>query len=727
MTECDSLMNKLSAIEAKLNRLQKCCSDKPTEDELMGKLVPAITAAMAGTYVTNSALKSSVATAMSGANALSEQKMNQLADEILSEAKKIYEQNKAQTDRYIQQQGAKIAAAEAEAKAAKNSVQEFNQKHADDLKRAAGQADEAADRALAAAKQAQKTANAAASKAANAEGIARKASSAAKAAQDMAKQAISMVSKLADDVARALSKALEALGISKAAQKLAMKALSQIAKVLAKVFFVIDMVTSILSILNAIDMRGRMKQLEIRMAGYERDLDILFQAIQTVNRKAAGAAADAAKAIGIAEAAKSLAHQAQGTANAAKNIANQAKALAVANAAAIAINTAGIAANTALATAANGTANRALQQKSIPGPQGKQGPQGIQGQRGLQGQRGQTGTTGRQGARGIQGQRGQQGARGAQGPQGIQGPQGKPGQSAINTGGQMTPADRALLQRINATTTQTKVAQTGHISMTAGIQGTVNAMRTTLDTVSQFSKKTWDFLQIDRILAVMTWIGIMHNAYFLSRNIADTLFYMISQGLNLIGVESAEGGPIDIGAEINKFMNQAAAAMIGEENLEGIKAEWAQHSRTYQAAQNLMYSIRNLTDSIHMALEGVGQYIARIGNALKRSGTILENSFGYMNENVANVRTKVYGRWEKAFQTIEQTDSVVSSMAAITSDVANIADSTAQVAQARADFATAVAEETSTNTTAESEAKLNSEAPVSLETANPYTVGERTE
>ena len=210
-----------------------------------------------------------------------------------------------------------------------------------------------------------------------------------------------------------------------------------------------------------------------------------------------------------------------------------------------------------------------------------------------------------------------------------------------------------------------------------------------LGRMAGLASKTWNFLQVDRALAVFTWIGVLHNAYMLSNNLTQTLFSAISTGLDAIGIQKtdAEGNesPYDVGEIVTKYTEGFFKSVFGTSNVDGIKEQWIKYNRIYQSAMNIIYTVNSIVDSTRSIVEAVGENVSKVGNALKRSGTVMENSFGWMQEKFSALSVG-NNRWEKMFSNIERAENVTSSGAMVASDFVSIQDSLKQVKTNRAEL-----------------------------------------
>ncbi|MBE9182879.1 hypothetical protein IQ268_30550 [Oculatella sp. LEGE 06141] len=172
------------------------------------------------------------------------------------------------------------------------------------------------------------------------------------------------------------------------------------------------------------------------------------------------------------------------------------------------------------------------------------------------------------------------------------------------------------------------------------------------------AKKTWNFLQIDRVLNLLTFITVLHNAYFLSQGLAQTLFSAVSQSLSVFGVEDEDGNPLDVGQIVSKYTDGFFKQIFGVENVNGIKAEWKKYSRIYQAASNILFALQSIGYSILESLEVVGNYVAWIGNALKRFGAVGEKAYRWMNPDNNFSQNRFFNALNNIQEAVEAVDQV---------------------------------------------------------------------
>lgn len=179
------------------------------------------------------------------------------------------------------------------------------------------------------------------------------------------------------------------------------------------------------------------------------------------------------------------------------------------------------------------------------------------------------------------------------------------------------------------------------------------------------------WLHLDRALNLMTYANTLHNAYFLSSGLTQTLFSMISNVLAVVGIKDAENNPLDIGSVLGKAADAYAKTVLGVTTVDGIKAEWKKYSRIYAAAASLLWSMQSIGQSILGALEVVGSMVAKIGNALRKFGAIGEKAFGWMNDT-PNYQNRFFTALEKTEEVVSQIDQVASEALSIKDTVDQI-------------------------------------------------------
>lgn len=185
--------------------------------------------------------------------------------------------------------------------------------------------------------------------------------------------------------------------------------------------------------------------------------------------------------------------------------------------------------------------------------------------------------------------------------------------------------------------------------------------------IAKFLKSLWDSLNLQRVINLLTFITTLHNAYWLSNAISQTLFSAFDNVLQLFGfqLKNAEGEQISTGEWIGDSIEGFFNSIFGTERVDGIQATWKSFSRIYQAAANIINSLQSIAFSILESLEVVGNYVALIGNASKKFGVFAENCYKWMNPNLDFTRNRFFNALENVSEATEAIEQVTSELVSI--------------------------------------------------------------
>lgn len=218
----------------------------------------------------------------------------------------------------------------------------------------------------------------------------------------------------------------------------------------------------------------------------------------------------------------------------------------------------------------------------------------------------------------------------------------------------------------------TALMQGGDLALLTAMNGKMDAMLASIAAVQTLLVKFMKWSQLGRILEIMTFVTTLHNAYMLSNALTQTLFSMFSNVLAVIGIDDADGTPLDVGRIVGNTVESAAKKILGVEEVDGIKAGWKKYSRIYQAAANLMFSLQSIGYSILGALEVVGSWNAKIGNALQKYGVIGEKALGGWMNTTPDFQNRF-------FTAIQNTQEIAESIEQVASEVLEGRESVAQL------------------------------------------------
>ena len=189
-----------------------------------------------------------------------------------------------------------------------------------------------------------------------------------------------------------------------------------------------------------------------------------------------------------------------------------------------------------------------------------------------------------------------------------------------------------------------------------------------LQRMQAFAEKAWKATQMQKVLDVLTFIGVMHNVSMLSREVGETFFYLVSQGLDIVGIDDEEGNALDIGQIVGKSVNSYLESVFGEAFVDGAKDSYRKANRIVQSASMVIWSIRSIQDSSLDLMEWIGENTGKIGNALKRFGVVGDRAYPWMSEQ-AQARDRNRARFSKVTDTLENAEDRLSSYTVATSAV----------------------------------------------------------
>lgn len=172
------------------------------------------------------------------------------------------------------------------------------------------------------------------------------------------------------------------------------------------------------------------------------------------------------------------------------------------------------------------------------------------------------------------------------------------------------------------------------------------------------------WLRLDRALNFLTYAAVLHNAWMLSSSFVQTLTAATNSFIKAFVLSDDEGETFDIGAIINKQIEDVAKSIFGAETVTYWETQYKKYVRVYQAAANLLSNITSIGYSILSVLEIVGSRISKIGNALRWYGVVEETAYGAMNE-VDNFQIPLLNRiqrLEEAASTIDNVSSEVTNV-----------------------------------------------------------------
>jgi uncharacterized phage infection (PIP) family protein YhgE len=252
----------------------------------------------------------------------------------------------------------------------------------------------------------------------------------------------------------------------------------------------------------------------------------------------------------------------------------------------------------------------------------------------------------------------------------------------------------------------------------------------------KFVGETWNkFINsrtVDKTLQFLTLASALHNASMLSTNLGSSLMFLVDEITGAIGLKDDEGNPFSLSSVLKTEFDYFLKGIFGVETLENIKVKYRFFNTIYNAALNTFYSIAGVVDSVRTIVEISSEYIGKIGNGLRRSGVVNEKSYNPMMEKFDNIGQEYPDRFGKFSERIDQIENVISALSTVTSELVSIKDAKTELDAQKLQYKQELRQyqTTQTNITQsedhdvpqslkdlEEESKINSEAPVNLDTA----------
>lgn len=224
------------------------------------------------------------------------------------------------------------------------------------------------------------------------------------------------------------------------------------------------------------------------------------------------------------------------------------------------------------------------------------------------------------------------------------------------------------------------------------------------------------FLKIGRILEFMNTTLLIHNAFFLSQNIIQSVGAIIETSLNLFGFSLTD----DEGVSINFFdsfvetLETGLEGLIGEEAVVETKALLSKLNRVYQAANNVIWSLGNLMDIGRELATQTLEHLNIFANANKKNGNVHENAWqGYWDEQV-NAAQLGNARVNKIMNAMETLETGLSEVEGVAYSLVEVKETSQDLVTQRAELKAAKDLSITELTEKINEDKLDSESPVNL-------------
>lgn len=209
--------------------------------------------------------------------------------------------------------------------------------------------------------------------------------------------------------------------------------------------------------------------------------------------------------------------------------------------------------------------------------------------------------------------------------------------------------------------------------------------------IQSFAETAWETTRIQKLINMLTLIGVLHNAAMISRDIGETMGYVVSNALAVFGVRDENGNALDINGLVGSSVTTFVKNAVGEDAYNDAISFWQRSNRVLMAASNIMWTIRSINDTTQDVLEWIGENTGKIGNALKRYGVVGSRSYGWMSERV-RAQDRWRRRFNRAFDGLETLEDGASSLGQVTSEVREIQEEIGELGEARQRFRESVAD-----------------------------------
>ncbi|NEZ57800.1 hypothetical protein DXZ20_19550, partial [Leptolyngbyaceae cyanobacterium CCMR0081] len=209
--------------------------------------------------------------------------------------------------------------------------------------------------------------------------------------------------------------------------------------------------------------------------------------------------------------------------------------------------------------------------------------------------------------------------------------------------------------------------------------------------MENFAKKAWQNTHLDKLINLLTLVTVLHNGAMISRDIGETLGYVVSNALAAVGVKDEDGNALDINGLVGDSVTNFIKSVVGEDVYEDTRTSWQKANRVLQAGSNIIWTIRNISDTTSDLLEWTAENTGKIGNALKKYGVVGERSYPWMAER-ARVQDAYRNKLSRVFDGLESVEDTADSLAVVTSNVREIQEEVTELGEARQRFKDAIAD-----------------------------------
>ncbi|MEO1349063.1 MAG: hypothetical protein AAFW84_09725 [Cyanobacteria bacterium J06635_15] len=211
------------------------------------------------------------------------------------------------------------------------------------------------------------------------------------------------------------------------------------------------------------------------------------------------------------------------------------------------------------------------------------------------------------------------------------------------------------------------------------------AILSKLNQIQSFAETAWSNTKVQKLINLLTLITVMHNAAMISRDIGETMGYVVGNALGVVGIKDENGNNLNINELVGSSVSSFVKNMVGEDAYTQTVTFWQKSNRVLSAASNIVWTVRSINDSTQDVLEWIGENTGKIGNALKRYNVVGARSYGWMSERMQS-QDRWRRKYNRIFQGLDAAEESATSLFMVTSEVQEIQSEISDLGEARTRF-----------------------------------------
>jgi hypothetical protein len=232
-------------------------------------------------------------------------------------------------------------------------------------------------------------------------------------------------------------------------------------------------------------------------------------------------------------------------------------------------------------------------------------------------------------------------------------------------------AQNASLADIKSQLVRMESQHTNPVTGFAALQTGQAGILTLLQNVNTFMRKAWEMTRMQKVLDVLTFIGVMHNVAMLSRDVGETFFQVVGQGIQAVGIRDEEGQILDVNEIVTGTIESMLRGILSDAVYEGVGDAWNRMNRIISSASAIIWTVRSIGDASLDLMEWVAENTGKIGNALKRWGVVGERDYPWMSER-AQARNRIRTRFDRITGALDTAEDRISNVGIATSGVIEV-------------------------------------------------------